>query len=276
MTYALTARGLQVGYGSAPAVLTDVSLAVTPGRRLAILGANGSGKTTLLRCLAGSLPHQTGEITTTAGALRSSRNSLAAHRRQVQLVLQDPDDQLFAGDVATDVTFGPLNLGLPAGTATKRAMDVCDRLGIRELWDRPIHQLSYGQRKRVALAGAIAMEPRVLLADEPTAGLDPLGVAAMRLTLDDLESTGTAVVLSTHDVDFAWEWADDIAIVTGGRVHVGEAEAIICDQHLLAEAGLCLPWQVQLLRKLGIERSPRPRTVAEVAAAISTHAALRD
>lgn len=248
-----------------PGVLREVTLEVRQGRRLALLGANGSGKTTLLKSLSGALPVQSGQVVTAAGVLSYDRAGLRAHRQRVQLVLQDPDDQLFSGDVASDVAFGPLNLGLDREEVEQRVRQACDLLGISELAQRPIHHLSYGQRKRVAIAGAVAMRPDVLLLDEPTAGLDPAGVTAMLHTLEAMEQAGTSVVLSTHDVALAWEWADEAAIVGGGGVRLGPVTKILTDPELVSASALVLPWQVALLDSLGITPRQWPRSVADIA-----------
>lgn len=264
----LAARGITAGYPAVPAVLRDVTLEVVAGRRLVMLGANGSGKTTLLRCLSGAHRVSSGEVVTSAGHLTYNRRSLTDHRQRVQLVLQDPDDQLFAGDVESDVAFGPVNLGLEASEVASRVDRALELLGISALRSRPIHQLSYGQRKRVSIAGAVAMRPDVVLLDEPSAGLDPAGVAAMRYTLETLEASGTSVVLSTHDVGFAWEWADDIAIVGDGGVHVGATTDVLTNRSLLVASALEVPWPVDLLGRLGIVPDEWPRTTAALAEAL--------
>ena len=265
MTVRLAARSLEAGYPATPRVLRDVTLEVRQGRRLALLGANGSGKTTLLKSLSGALPVQSGQVITAGGVLSYDRAGLRAHRQRVQLVLQDPDDQLFAGDVASDVAFGPVNLGLGREEVERRVSQACALLGISELAQRPIHHLSYGQRKRVAIAGAVAMRPDVLLLDEPTAGLDPAGVTAMLRTLKTMEEAGTSVVLSTHDVALAWEWADEAAIVGGGGVCLGPVTEMLTDRELLSASALDLPWPVALLGSLGITPERWPRSTAEVA-----------
>lgn len=265
MSIRLAARGVEAGYPTMPGVLREVTLEVRQGRRLALLGANGSGKTTLLKSLSGALPVQSGQVVTAAGVLSYDRAGLRAHRQRVQLVLQDPDDQLFSGDVASDVAFGPLNLGLDREEVEQRVRQACDLLGISELAQRPIHHLSYGQRKRVAIAGAVAMRPDVLLLDEPTAGLDPAGVTAMLHTLEAMEQAGTSVVLSTHDVALAWEWADEAAIVGGGGVRLGPVTEMLTDRELVSASALVLPWQVALLDSLGITPRRWPRSVADIA-----------
>lgn len=261
----LAAEGVHAGYGRSD-VLDCVSLGVTAGSRLALLGANGSGKTTLLRCLSGAHTPSAGAIRVSGQLLSHTASGLRQHRQQVQLVLQDPDDQLFSARVFDDVSFGPVNLGLPPDQVRGRVDEALALLGLESIADRPIHHLSFGQRKRVAIAGAVAMRPRVLLLDEPTAGLDPAAVAELLAALHSLEVHGTTVVASTHDVDLAWTWADEVAVFADGFVHQGMVGKVLTDNVLLTGARLGSPWPVQLLRGLGVEFDPAtpPRTVEDV------------
>lgn len=264
----LAADGITAGYRGAPGILRDASLSITSGRRLALMGANGSGKTTLLRCLSGAHEPSSGRVLMCGDVLRYKQSALNEHRQQVQLVLQDPDDQLFSADVRADVSFGPLNLGLTDTEASARVDEALGLLAIGDIADRPVHQLSYGQRKRVAIAGAVAMRPTVLMLDEPTAGLDPTTVHQMYGVLRRVEDAGSTVVLATHDVDLAWRWADDVAVVHDGAVRQGPVAEVLAEDALLAAARLQLPWQVDLLRRLAVDYDPadRPRTPSDIAA----------
>ena len=272
---ALAVRGVHAGHPGAPDVLDCVSASLGAGVRTALLGANGSGKTTLLRVLSGVHRPTEGHVISGGAVLAHDRSGLTAHRQRVQLVLQDPDDQLFSADVRSDVGYGPTNLGLGAAEVAVRVDEVLDLLGITDLADRPVHRLSYGQRKRVAIAGALAMQPQVLLLDEPTAGLDPVGVQEMLAALGTLEEHGTTVVLATHDVDLAWAWADEVLLVVDHVVHQGSVVDSLTDEALLASARLHAPWMVDLLTRLGmpVPADGRPRTVADVADAVATRAA---
>lgn len=254
----LTATDVRVGYGDRD-VLVGADLDVMPASRLALLGANGSGKTTLLRCLSGALRPAAGQITLGSDVLTYERRGLLEHRRQVQFITQDPDDQLFSADVRRDVSFGPLNLGLPADEVASRVEQALTVLGISDLADRPIHELSWGQRKRVAIAGAIAMRPCLLLLDEPTAGLDPAGIEEMLVALTDLEAEHTTVVIATHDVDLALRWATQVAIVADGVVRQGPPSALLADRALLERARLNMPWPLALAERLGL-----PSTVTDL------------
>jgi cobalt/nickel transport system ATP-binding protein len=268
----LIAEGLVVGYQRDRPVLDGASLTVPAGRRVALLGANGSGKTTLLRCLSGALKPLAGVVTVDGAPLEHSRRGLRAHRQEVQLVLQDPDDQLFSASVAQDVSFGPLNLGLSEEAVRRRVGEALDLLAVDHLAGRPTHQLSFGERKRVAIAGAVAMRPCVLLLDEPTAGLDPSAVADTLAALTRLQEHDSTVVMSTHDVDLALRWADEVAVVVNRTVVQGPPGDLLGDDALLARARLERPWALTVgarLRALGLlPEGTLPRDVAGLLAAL--------
>jgi cobalt/nickel transport system ATP-binding protein len=168
-----------------------------------------------------------------------SRRGLTKLRQHVALVFQDPDDQLFAGTLAQDVSFGPLNLGLDETEAARRVAEALDAVGLAEFGDLPLHMLSHGQRKRAAIAGGLALRPLVLVLDEPTAGLDPEGEDTLLAHLDGLHAQGMTVVFSTHDIQLAQSWADEVAIMQAGRIIAsGDAAAILEDEDLLRSARL--------------------------------------
>ena len=275
----LSAQGLVVGYERGRPVLDGAALTVPAGRRLALLGANGSGKTTLLRCLSGALKPTAGAVTVDGVPLEHSRRGLRAHRQEVQLVLQDPDDQLFSASVAQDVSFGPLNLGLAEQEVRDRVAEALTLLAVDSLAGRPTHQLSYGERKRVAIAGAVAMRPCVLLLDEPTAGLDPSAVAEALAALARLQQHDSTVVMSTHDVDLALRWADEVAVVVDRAVVQGAPEDVLGDDALLARARLGRPWALTLgarLHELGLlPRGILPRDAAALLAALPDRPGVR-
>nr|WP_202437113.1 ATP-binding cassette domain-containing protein [Streptomyces sp. SID5910] len=264
-------RGASFGYEEGPLVLSGLDFAVREGRALALLGRNGSGKTTLMRLLSGGLRPGAGQLTVDGRPVTYDRAGLTRLRTTVQLVVQDPDDQLFAASVAQDVSFGPLNLGLPDAEVRARVEEALTALDIAALADRPTHLLSYGQRKRTAIAGAVAMRPRVLILDEPTAGLDPDGQERLLDTLGRLRAGGTTVVMATHDVDLALRWSDDAALLTPTGVHTGPTAPTLARTDLLGLAGLRLPWGVAAARLLcarGLLTDPAegPRTAEDLAA----------
>ncbi|MCB2105359.1 MAG: ABC transporter ATP-binding protein, partial [Rhodobacteraceae bacterium] len=179
---------------------------------------------------------------------------------------QDADDQLFAATVFEDVSFGPLNLGLGEAETRARVEEALAALGIADLHDRATHMLSGGQKKRAAIAGALAMHPDVLLLDEPTAGLDAEGAAQLVATLRGLAAKGVTLVFTTHDVELAWTLADDVALFRGGRaVAASGAGTILTDRALLEGVGLRPPLLLDLAlhardRGLIAEGAPLPRT----------------
>ncbi|MGW6024115.1 energy-coupling factor ABC transporter ATP-binding protein [Streptomyces sp. NPDC055099] len=264
-------RAASYAYEDGPTVLSGLDFDVTEGRALALLGRNGSGKTTLMRLLSGGLRPDQGGLTLGGAPVTYDRKGLTRLRTTVQLVVQDPDDQLFAASVEQDVSFGPLNLGLSDTEVRGRVAEALAALDISALADRPTHLLSYGQRKRTAIAGAVAMRPRVLILDEPTAGLDPDGQERLLTTLQGLRDAGTTVVMATHDVDLALRWADDAALLTPSGVRTGPVAEMLAHRELLAQAGLRLPWGIavtELLRNKGLlaEVGEGPRTPEELAA----------
>jgi len=242
--------------------LSAVSLQVHPGEKLAILGPNGAGKTTLLTLMNGTIRPSRGEIRLDNRPIVYDRAGLRALRRRVGMVLQDPDDQLFAATVFEDVSFGPLNVGLSPKEAADRVHATLETLHIGDLAERPTHMLSFGQRKRVAIAGIVAMQPAILLLDEPTAGLDPLGVVHLLAALRQVSSLGTTIVLTTHDMDGAFAWADRIAIFGDRHVAcVGAPEDVFEDEAMLKRLHMRRPiiWEMaHLLRQRGIIDPARP------------------
>jgi cobalt/nickel transport system ATP-binding protein len=263
--------GAGYAYEDGPAVLSGVDFAVPEGRAIALLGRNGSGKTTMLRLLSGGLRCASGRLRLRGEDVTYDRAGLTRLRTTVQLVVQDPDDQLFAASVAQDVSFGPMNLGLAEDEVRARVREALEALDITALADRPTHLLSYGQRKRAAIAGAVAMRPRVLILDEPTAGLDPHGQERLLEVLDRLRAAGTTVVMATHDVDLALRWADDAAVLTADGLRTGPVAELLADGALLDAARLRRPWGMavtRVLRDHGLlsPDAPGPRTAEDLEA----------
>lgn len=269
----LEARGLVHHYPGGVTALDHVDLAIPAGGRLAILGANGAGKSTLLLALAGAIRTDQGQVVLDGTPVTHDRKGLTRLRRSVGLVFQDPDDQLFAATVAEDVSFGPLNLGLTAAEARERTAEALAMMGVVHLADRATHMLSFGQRKRVAIAGLLAMRPGILLLDEPTAGLDPAGVDELMQRLDAVAGTGTAVVVATHDMDLANGWADRVAVFGRGRIVLdGAPDTVFEDEVLLSGLGLRLPMLRRLASALAsrglLPAGPLPRRLEDLVAAL--------
>lgn len=253
----LALRGARFGYRRLDAaddhphtVFDGADLTISAGAKMALLGGNGSGKTTLMRLLVGLNRLEAGDLELDGEQVRDRRADRTRLRQSVQMVLQEPDDQIFATTVRADVSFGPVNLGLDRGEVAHRVDETLAALGITDLADRVPHHLSFGQRKKVALAGALAMRPRVLLLDEPSAGLDPISCSELLAALEGLCSAGTAILMATHDVDLAWAWAEEAVVLSNGTLTRGPAHRLLHDEKLLAAARLTTPWGAAVSRHL--------------------------
>nr|MBL8411571.1 ABC transporter ATP-binding protein [Dechloromonas sp.] len=269
----LEAIALSHRYADGSMGLDGCSLAIGRGSRNALLGANGSGKTTLLQHFNGLLRPSSGSLRFAGALLDSSRAGLSALRRRVGLVFQNPDRQLFSASVIEDVSFGPLNLGLDEATVRRRVAEALAAVGMTEQAGRPVHHLSFGQKKRVCIAGVLAMQPEVLLLDEPMAGLDAAMQSDLLAVLDRLAKQGITIVLSTHDVDFAYRWADDIHLLAAGRCIASFPASELPQQAAaLHQAGQTLPSVVALHRALaarGIVGATVPRSLETLLATLS-------
>ena len=278
----LAAEGVTFTYPDGTVALRDLSLALPQGRRVAILGANGCGKTTLFLHFNGILQPTTGTISLSGELIGYGRHALRELRRRVGLVFQDPDSQLFAANVRQDISFGPLNLGWSEERVRDKVEQVISNTDLTDLADRPTHLLSYGQKKRVAIAGVLVMEPEVIIADEPTAGLDPEMTTRVLDLLDTLHRTGRSIVISTHDVELALAWADHVIVLRQGRLLAeGRPDAVLADDPLLREARLLQPIVVSAYRQLRAKgllppSASVPRTAADLAALLVRHTVPRD
>jgi cobalt/nickel transport system ATP-binding protein len=242
----LELRDLSFGYTHGHWALRDISLAVKAGERVVLMGGNGAGKSSLLLMLEGTEQPCAGSVLLDGEVLSGAKEQAALLRRSVGVLLQDPDDQLIAPTVEQDVAIAPLLLGATPPEARRVVREVLTQLEIDHLAARPVHELSLGEKKRVALAGVVALRPRALLLDEPTAGLDPSGVKALARILNTLQQEGTAIVQATHDVNFAWDWADSAYLLHRGRLlGGGDAAVVLADEDLLQQAGLELPLRLQ-------------------------------
>ena len=222
----------------------------------------------------GTLRPNEGELTVLGRPMDHSRSGRQWLHRKVGIVLQDPDDQLFGATVEQDVAFGPLNNGMNSAEARLLVLQTLDSLGIGHLADRPIHELSLGEKKRVALGGVLVLEPEIILLDEPAAGLDFAGITSMLGLLARLHESGTTIVISTHDTDLAYEWAEDAWVIRNGRIAAqGAIEDVMRESELLREAHLRVPGLVEI--GLAMQHAypdslpgPLPRTRDEMIARI--------
>jgi len=233
----LEVQGLAFAYPDGHQALFGVDLHVHGGERVALLGPNGAGKTTLVLHLNGILTG--GRGTVSVSGLPVTKEHLKEIRRRVGIVFQDPDDQLFLGTVRQDVAFGPANLGLRGPELDRRVMDALDRVGMADFVDRPPHHLSYGQRRRVAVATVLAMEPEILVLDEPSSNLDP---ASRRELADILRGLDVTVLMVTHDLPYALELCPRSVVLSEGVVVADRPTFdVLTDDTLMAAHRLELP-----------------------------------
>jgi len=255
-------------YPNGPAALAGVSVRIAAGSKTALVGPNGAGKSTLLLMLNGMLRPASGEVRFDGRPLAYDNRSLRDLRRRVGFVFQNPDVQIIAPTVEQDVAFGPVNLGLSPDAVRRAVRDALGYVGLRGYEKRPPHHLSGGEKKRVAIAGILAMEPAVLVFDEPTNTLDPASSEEVMELLDELASGGRTVLISTHDVELAYRWADSVILMErGGVLARGPPEEVFSDHGLLAAARLKPPALLDLYNELGlrgvIDRGVPPKSVLE-------------
>ena len=257
--------------------LEDCSLAIARGSRNVLLGTNGAGKTTLFMHANGLLRPQSGTVRHAGKPLDMSRAGLRQLRSAVGLVFQNPDQQLFSASVREDISFGPLNLGLDIDTVRQRVETALQTVDIAELADRPVHNLSFGQKKRVCIAGVLAMAPQLMILDEPMAGLDHAMRSELLCVFDQLHAQGITLFLATHDIDFAYRWADRVHVMAQGRC-TADFDAIDFPEQgeALAAAGLPLPGIIELQGQLAqqglLATSHAPRSLPELIEQLKQHA----
>lgn len=225
--------------GSAAPALRAVNLSLPAGTRVAVIGRNGCGKSTLFLHLNAILKPQVGQITVAGQPLSYDARALRQVRRQVGLVFQNPDDQLFSASVAQDIAFGPLALGLSVSEARRRVDEAAEMCQVTDLLERPAHALSVGQKARVALAGVMAMQPSILVADESLAMLDPWMQQQMIEIFDHLAQRGMTILLATHDLRLAQRWPDLVVVMEQGQVAACDSPAqVFADPILKSRIGL--------------------------------------
>jgi energy-coupling factor transport system ATP-binding protein len=226
--------GLSFTYPDGKTALREISLAIRRGDRIALVGKNGSGKSTLVRHLNGILPLQSGSLHYQGKAL--TPGILAAMRLNIGILFQDPDNHLFCNSLYEDVAFGPMNKGLSRDQVDQLVKSCLDAVGLLHLMYKPAHQLSYGQKKRAALAAILAMEPEVLILDEPTANLDPKQEQIFKKLLSAFQGT---LIIIDHDLLFLYDICDRAVVLAEGRIHHDYSfRELVSQQHALREHGL--------------------------------------
>lgn len=256
--------------GNEKPALDDLNLKIRRGQKMAFMGGNGSGKSTFFLCLNGIRRPEKGKVLIDGTPIVYTRKGLLDVRRRVGIVFQEPDDQLFSASVYQEISFGILNLGTDEGTARKKVEEVICELGIRSFQDRPAHALSGGQKKLVAIADILVMDPEIMILDEPAASLDPKHAKIVRKIVEKLPERGITVLMATHDIDYAFGWADEIVLMHEGRILKKGTPLEVCtDRKALEQTNLEIPAVLRLYEKLKKKGmvSPQceaPRTMEEL------------
>ena len=235
---ALLVEGLAFAYPDGHQALYGVDLRVGVGERVAVLGPNGAGKTTLMLHLNGILAGGLGSVS--VGGVRVEKSTLRDVRRRVGIVFQDPDDQLFMPTVREDVAFGPANLGLRGPELEERVREALAAVGMADVGDRQPHHLSFGQRRRVAVATVLAMRPEILVLDEPSSNLDP---ASRRELAEILQSLDLSLLMVTHDLPYALQLCPRSVVLDAGTIVADrDTRDVLVDDELMARHRLELPF----------------------------------
>lgn len=225
------------------AALQAFNVRLPNGEKIAVVGRNGSGKSTFFLHCNGLYRPSSGQIMFKGQPLSYQRNALRSLRQQVGLLFQNPDDQLFSASAAQDISFGPLNLGLNHEEVRQRVAQAAAACDVTDLLNRPTHALSGGEKARVALAGVLALQPEVLVADEPMNSLDPWARLALFDIFEQLYNRGKTVIMATHNLSVVRQWASYVIILQAGQVvFSGTPQALLTNQPILDETGLSEVW----------------------------------
>ena len=251
--YMLEVKNLEYTYESGKKVLDGISLSTKNGAITMVIGENGAGKTTLFKNILGLLKRDKGDILVDGEELRYDKKSLLNYRKNVTMVFQDPDNQIFYSNVFDDTAFTLRNLGFDEETVKERVDNALRSANAYELKEMPVHFLSYGQKKRVAIASAIALGARYILMDEPTAGLDPVSIGILKKTIAGI-AKNSSLLISTHDMEFCYEMADYIYVVKDAKIiKEGSKYEIFKDEDVIKRANQELPLCVRVANALGVD-----------------------
>lgn len=268
----LEVKHLGFSYDGKTQALSDVSVSIYQGERIAVLGANGAGKSTFFLHLNGVRQGNTGTIFLDGEAVESKKQRKKL-QQNVGIVFQDADSQMIASTVKAEVAFGPMNMGISKTEVEKNTMDAITRMKLLDYVDRPPHYLSGGEKKRVGIADILAMKPRIIVFDEPTAALDPASAKMLEDTLSLLEQEGKTILLSTHDVDFAYRFAQRILVFYQGTILADDTpKRVFQNEELLQKTNLKKPVILtvyELLKERGLVTGDEiPKNVEELAAVL--------
>lgn len=233
--------------------LDNITMDFDRGDVIGIIGSNGSGKSTLFNNLMGILKATQGEILYKNKQLKYDKKSLYNLRKEVGIVFQDPEKQIFYSMVYDDLAFALRNIGMDEKTIKIRIDKALESVNGKDFIDRPVHSLSFGQKKRVAIASVIAMENNIVLLDEPTAGLDPESTKAIIDIIKSMHKKGKKIVVTSHDMNLIYDICDYVYVLNQGKIiSEGNVEEVFLDEEKIEEAGLELPWLVKLNKNMNL------------------------
>lgn len=235
---------ISYSYDDSDFQLKDISLTIQRGEKIAVLGSNGAGKSTFFLVCNGVLHPNSGNLFFKNDIIDyKSKKSLFRLRQAVGIVFQDPNQQIIGSTVEQEVSFGPVNLKLPRDEIENRVSGAIKAMNLTQYREKPPHYLSGGEKKRVTIADILAMESEIILFDEPTASLDPQGISNLEEVLYSLTAEEKAIMISTHDIDFAWRWADRVLLMCGGSLEADLTPLeLFSREDLLRKAGLRRPY----------------------------------
>lgn len=247
----LEVRDMEYEYDDGTKALDGINFNIYKGEKIALLGANGAGKSTLFLCLNGVYQPTKGMILLDDIPVDYSKKGLISLRSKVGIIFQEPDDQIFLSDVYEEIAFGACNLGIGKEEVKLRVNAVIERLNITSFLEKPTHFLSGGQKKQVSIADVLVMKPDIIILDEPTASLDQKHATLVKKTVQELNEMGITMIISTHDMDYAFEFADRIILLKEGKVaKIDTKEKIFFDESLLEENDLMKPAVIQMYELL--------------------------
>lgn len=249
--YILETKNLSFQYPDGTKALNNINLRLQKGKKISFLGVNGSGKSTLFLNFNGVLKPTSGELVFKGNEVKYNHKALMELRKNIGIVFQDPDSQLFSANVYQEVSFGAMNLKLDKEEVVKRVDEALIDTGMTKFKDKAVHFLSYGQKKRVSIADILVMKPEVIVFDEPTSSLDPKHSKQIVEIFNNLNEKDITVILSTHDVELAYSWSDYIIVMKDGEVAcVGTPYVIFSNDDLIKECYLEKPIVVEVFQSL--------------------------
>lgn len=263
MNEILRLENISYKYEANCTALRDINVSLYDAQKVAVLGNNGAGKSTFFLCCNGILRPHSGSVYLHQEKLSRSGKDVAKLHKTIGLIFQNPDSQIIAGTVEAEISFGPMNLSLSDEEVRERVDDAVAKMNLEKFRDRAPHYLSGGEKKRVSIADVLAMKPELLLFDEPAASLDCANTHLLEKSLDELSSQGFGLVISTHDMDFAWKWAERILLFRDGSLVADDtSEAVFSDKNLLHACGLEQPLLYQVGEIYGLR--PLPKKIGDL------------